>query len=134
MVVDEVIFDTSVLKPSPDDGEAYRLLHSTEIVFPLDNIWEDPPETVLLGSLRDGRLRISEPIRIKFFKENEDTVAEVEEFNEFGFGKNWCDAMIDLQRAIAELYFALEEEKDNLGPELRNTRQELLRHIRMVAK
>lgn len=76
------------------------------------------PDQILLGSLRDGRLRVKAPIVVRFTKENEDVIAEAPDLNEFGFAKNPSEALIDLQAAIAELYFTLERERDRLGPDL----------------
>jgi hypothetical protein len=49
---------------------------------------------------------------------NEHIILESEEFEEFGFGYTFSEALIDLQRAIAELYFTLEKEHTRLGPDL----------------
>ena len=76
------------------------------------------PEQILLGSLRDGRLRVYSPIKIRFTSEGKHTIAEAVELNEFGFGENQSEALADLQRAIAELYFTLEKEQDHLGTDL----------------
>ncbi len=76
------------------------------------------PDRILLGTLRDGRLRVRSPITVKFTKEDSHIIAEATELGEFGFGANLSDALRDLQRAIVELYFTLEEGKDRLGPDL----------------
>jgi len=74
----------------------------------------------LVGSLRDARLRVCAPFSVKFMVEKPHVVAEAAEFNEFGFGANWSEALADLQRAIAELYFTLEEEQERLGADLQS--------------
>lgn len=76
------------------------------------------PDRILIGSLHDGRLRVQIPIAVKFSSEEEHVIAEAEEFNEFGFGTNPSEALRDLQRALAELYFTLEQEGHRLGPDL----------------
>jgi len=78
------------------------------------------PSEALLGSLRDGRLRVHSPIKIKFTKEDKHIIAEAVELNEFGFGENTSEALIDLQRTIAELYLTLEKEQGRLGRDLQN--------------
>ena len=80
--------------------------------------FEAVPSEALLGSLRDARLRVHSPIMVKFATEGNHIIAEAREFNEFGFGENPSAALIDLQRAIAELYFTLEKERDRLGKDL----------------
>ena len=71
-----------------------------------------------LGSLRDGRLRVVEPVKAVRTTEEGKCVVEAPELNEFGFGDNLSEAITDLQAAIAELYFTLEAEQDRLGPDL----------------
>ena len=77
-----------------------------------------PPEPFTLGSLRDGRLRVVEPIEVKPMLEEGRYLAEATELNEFGYGDNLSEALADLQAAIAELYLTLEEEQEQLGPDL----------------
>ncbi len=83
------------------------------------------PEHILLGSLRDGRLRVQSPITVKLIKEDQHIIAEAIELDEFGFGTNLSEALRDLQRAIVELYFTLEAEQDRLGPALQKIRATL---------
>lgn len=79
------------------------------------------PHNLLLGTLNDGRLRVSSPIQVKIVKENSQIIAEAIEFNEFGFGDNLSAAIKDLQHAIVELYFTLEKEQTRLGGDLPDT-------------
>lgn len=76
------------------------------------------PDDLLLGRVRDGRLRVRSPFRVKVAAENDDVIVEADELSEFGFGKNLTEALADLERAIAELYFTLHEERSRLGPDL----------------
>ena len=78
------------------------------IVLSLEVVVPDTaaPTEILIGALRDGRLRVVEPIRVKFC------------LNEFGFGSNQSEAISDLQNAIAELYFSLSDDQHRLGPDL----------------
>jgi hypothetical protein len=87
--------------------------------FLLD-ISPEVPKEILLGSLRDGRLRVKWPIKVKFTREDKHFIAEAEELNEFGFGENPSEALYDLQRAIVELYFTLDNERERLGQDLKN--------------
>ena len=77
-----------------------------------------PPEPLTLVSLRDGRLRVVEPIEVVPILEGGKHVVEAPELNEFGFGDNLSEALSDLQAAIAELYFTLETDREQLGPDL----------------
>ena len=87
------------------------------------------PGEILLGSLPDGRLRVNSPVRVRFTSEDHHIIAEAVEFNEFGFGENASEALIDLQHAIVELYFTLEEEQGRLGNDLQNLWANLQRQI-----
>ena len=77
------------------------------------------PAQLTLDTLNDERLRVREPIAVVIFKDDEGfTLAEAVELNEFGFGDNPAEAFTELQYAIADLYFSLEEDKHRLGPDL----------------
>ena len=76
------------------------------------------PESFTLDSLRDGRLRVVEPIDVIPMMEDGKYVAKAPELNEFGFGDNLVGAVSDLQAAIAELYFTLEADQMRLGADL----------------
>lgn len=91
-----------------------------------DDKWLSPPlvrlpSHIKLGALRDGRLRVVSPISVNLSTEEQQVIAEAVELNEFGFGANPSEAIMDLQHAIAELYFTLEEEQDRLGKDLLQT-------------
>lgn len=88
------------------------------------------PRSFALGSLRDGRLRIVDPIAVTRFEEGNQFVLEAPELNEFGFGENLSEAIADLQSAIAELYLTLEAEQARLGPDLRSVWDVLIRKVR----
>ncbi len=88
------------------------------------------PREFACGSLRDGRLRVVEPIKAVWREEDEGIVVEAAELNEFGFGDNLSEAMADLQAAIAELYFTLEREQHGLGPDLAAVWATLARKLR----
>lgn len=87
---------------------------------------------VLVGSLRDGRLRVSTPFLVKYMVEEPQVIAEAPEFNEFGFGGNQSEALADLQRAITELYFTLEEEQERLGADLQRVWASLQQVIQKI--
>ncbi|HSF30432.1 MAG TPA: hypothetical protein VLK82_08185 [Candidatus Tectomicrobia bacterium] len=87
------------------------------------------PDQVLLGSLHDGRLRVQAAIPDKLTTEREHLIAGAVEFEEFGFGRTLSEALVDLQRAIAELYFAFEQEQQRLGPDLQHVWGQLQQKI-----
>ena len=83
-----------------------------------------------IGCLRDGRLRVVEGFAVTWHAEAGEYVIEAAEINEFGFGRTLSEAIIDIQQAIAELYFALDREQDRLGPDLQAVRLTLTHKIR----
>lgn len=83
------------------------------------------PQRILLGSLGDSRFRILSPIAVNFSAEDDQVIAEAEEFNEFGFGANPSTALRDLQRTLTELYLTLEQEQHRLGSDLRSVWERL---------
>ena len=90
------------------------------------------PERFTLGSLRDGRLRVVNPIDVVQMSEGRKFVVEAPELNEFGFGDGFSEAIADLQAAIAELYFTLETERNRLGPDLAAVWSRLSRKVRIA--
>ena len=73
---------------------------------------------VTLEALTDGRLRLREAIAVKVLEESGQIIAAAEELNEYGSGDSQAEAITELQCAIADLYFSLEDDKDRLGPGL----------------
>lgn len=90
------------------------------------------PKTMLLGALRDPRLRLIAPLTITFEREDSNIVAYCQELEEFGFGTHLTEAIADLQATVAELYFALKEENNRLGSDLRTTWDSLRQKIKEV--
>ena len=87
------------------------------------------PATVRLESLGDERLRVREAIEVAVFETEGFILAEAVGFNEFGEGDNPAEAVADLQEALADLYFTLEAEQDNLGRWLQGVWEVLQRKV-----
>lgn len=91
------------------------------------------PATVRLNSLTDDRLRVKEPIEVVIFRDDEGFIlAEAVELNEFGYGDDAAEAFAELQYAVGDLYFSLEEDKDRLGPGLQKVWETLQVKIEKV--
>lgn len=104
------------------------------IAIPYENVaalYLVSPSVIQLGCLRDGRLRVREPLEVTITEEDGQIVAEAEELNEFGYGNNLTEAVIDLQHAVSELYFSLEEEQKRLGQRLQAVWDKLRAKIEM---
>ncbi len=87
------------------------------------------PERFSLGTLGDGRLRVRKPIDVTRTVEDGQCILESPAINEFGFGKNFAEALADLQATIVELYFTLAKEQGNLGPDLAEVWTELSENL-----
>ena len=122
-------------KNDVDDGAGSILFGSlADLSVPASSARIEPaPKQILLGSLGDGRLRVRMPIAVNLATENDDYIAEAEELSEFGFGKNPSDAINDLQRALVELWFTLQQEQDRLGPDLLGVWSKLRQKVENVA-
>lgn len=79
------------------------------------------PAHITLDTLNDDRLQVKEPIAVTIFKDEQGFIlAEAVGMNEFGCGDNPAEAFTELQYAIADLYFILEEDQHRLGPGLQS--------------
>jgi hypothetical protein len=116
-------------QPDEEEVAAYRRHAAGEVILALAVMTVAPPEEFRLGALRDARLRIREPFLVRFSSEGGHIIAEAPEADEFGFGRNPSEALADLQRALAALYFSLDEEQQRLGPDLERVWDTLRRKI-----
>jgi hypothetical protein len=74
------------------------------------------PRTIFVGTLPDPRLRLTQPIQAEVHREGGRIGVWSPEFEELGTGANLSAAIRDFQQSIIELYFALREDADRLGP------------------
>lgn len=131
--------------PSPsvaDDPDIWGTAPKT-IRIQGDPLIESPTETLapafasfpprfLLSHLRDGRIRVKEPIAVTWTLEDGTYIVEASDFNEYGEGDTIAQAIEDLQASIAELYFELDEHKDRLGADLQQVFESLTRKLRRI--
>lgn len=88
------------------------------------------PNVMALGYMRDQRLRVVKPIKVRFVRHGAQVVAEAVDFNEFGYGDSRAEALADLQLAVAGLYVELRHNRDRLGADLTRTWKRLERSLR----
>ena len=88
------------------------------------------PETVEIGSLFDDRLRMNGPLTVEIEQEVGFFLAKLQGFDEFGYSDNPMGAVDDLRLTLAELYWSLKEDQDNLGVHLSELWQRILGIIR----
>ena len=126
-----VIFDAPIQQfPDPVEeleGELtavqdqFQVIEQIATLLPPEYFGLGPPTlpmVIHLGFLLEGRFRLREAIEVTITEEEGQIAAESKELNEFGYGNNPSEAINDLQHAIAELYFTLEEDQTRLGKDL----------------
>lgn len=127
------------LQPEADAGHGVRgasaKIQGLETV--VEQLEAAPPELLVpgaiqLGTLSDPRLRVIAPIHVRLFEEHGQVVAEATDLSEFGFGSNVSEAMRDVQRAIAQLYFSLDQDRERLGSDLQSAWSTLERTVARV--
>ncbi len=135
MVTDTIEIDRKLLKKeeliSPIDFSKLSQSYSKESQNIKENMASPlfMPDVILIGSLRDRRLKIKKPIKVSFSQSGNTVIAEAEEFNEFGFGNNKTEALNDLQRTVIELFLTLEEDENRIGKDLQFLREKLHNYI-----
>lgn len=134
-LIEQTIRFPAPLVPERDEGGAETRVLSQAYPVPLDLLPDlaPLPRHLLLGCLLDGRLQVHSPITVNLSKEGRNIIAEAPELNEFGFGENLSEAVADLQRAVAELFFTLEQEHARLGSDLQRVWTALQQRIRRRA-
>jgi hypothetical protein len=112
-----LVFSGHAVADQEDDADEVRPLaeRASSPVVLLETMPRWIPERLWLGALRDSRLRLVEALDVAITVEDGQVVAEAVEINEFGWGANVSEAILDLQRAVAELYFQLEADEHRLG-------------------
>ena len=94
----------------------------------------EPKDDMLFAPSIDGRLKIHTPFRVRIATSNGGVSAHAAEIEEFGHGTNRGEALDDLGRTIAELYFSLASERERLSSDLAGVLNSLEGHITRVHK
>ena len=71
---------------------------------------------ILLYSLRHPRLRLAEPLSVALEYDEEQVIACAPDLDLFGYGDTENEALDDLRCTVADLYYALKQERGSLGP------------------
>jgi hypothetical protein len=89
------------------------------------------PDEVLFGAMPDRRLRFKRPLLVHTERREEGAIARADEIGEFGYGRSTGEALDDLGKTVAELYFSLNAEKDRLSADLETLRLRLDEYIEL---
>lgn len=87
------------------------------------------PDHLEIAGLRDGRIRVLQPIGVEISRDGDLVTVQIPEIDEYGQGASLGEAIEDLQRGVAELLLTLEEERESLGSDLEQVRQWLLARL-----
>ena len=85
---------------------------------------------ILLDTLGDARLTVVEPFALSSHEEAGFVVVVCDELDDFGYGDDLPEAVWHFQKSVVELYFALNEDQDRLGPAMQELRAKLTRKVR----
>lgn len=89
-------------------------------------------DELLFAPAIDGRLKIHTPFHVHIVSSGEGVSAHAAEIGEFGHGNHRGEALDDLGKTIAELYFSLTSERERLSPDLAGVLKALEGHIAQV--
>ena len=71
---------------------------------------------ILLYSLRHPHLSLTEPLSVALEYDGKQVIAYAHDLDLFGYGETENEALDDLRRTVADLYYTLREERASLGP------------------
>jgi len=71
---------------------------------------------ILLYSLRHPHLKLVEPLSVALEYDEGQVIACAPDLDLFGYGDTENEALDDLRHTVADLYYALKEERASLGP------------------
>jgi len=91
-----------------------------------------PTGELLFAPTIDARLRIHTPFRVLILASGDGVSAHAHEIEEFGYGTNRGEALDDLGKTIAELYFSLASDRERLTSDLAGVLRFLEEHITQV--
>ena len=79
-------------------------------------------------------LRTKKPFAVEFTRVDDGFTACVPELEEYGLGASRSEALDDLGRTLAELYFSLEQDVPRLSDDLRSVWENLQAHLVFVPR
>jgi len=71
---------------------------------------------IFIHSLHHPQLKFKEPVAVFLEDDGEQAIALCDDLDVFGYGDTESEALDDLRRTIADLYFELSENCQTLGP------------------
>lgn len=87
------------------------------------------PATISYAAKVHPRLRTERPFTVQFSREGQNFAACVEDLDEYGLGASRSEALDDLGRTLAELYFSLRRDAGRLSGDLQSVWNKLQSHL-----
>lgn len=87
------------------------------------------PNRILFGALTDPRVRLKRPISLRISRSKGAVIAYSADLQEFGHGITMSDALDDFSKGLSELFFALSEDDERLGSDLKRLRDTLSHYL-----
>jgi len=106
---------------------------SPELFIPIDEEHASArPNSVLLGTVADRRLRVRKAIPLDVSAEEGNVIVSWGATDEFACGASMGDAIEEFSKTIGELFFDLNDQSIPLGRDLARVRDILNEHIEQV--
>jgi len=86
----------------------------TELLPLMERMGERKP--ILIYSLHHPHLKLREPLAVYLEHDGEQMIAFCYDLDVFGYGDTETEALQDLRQTAADLYFALRDNRNELGP------------------
>lgn len=105
----------------PEAGSGKQIIQIEMGESPASKTPAVTPQTIVIGSLLDDRLRMTADVTVNLEREAEHFIANFDGIQEFGYGLSPLESVDDLRKTISELYWSLKEEGE-LGSDLEDVR------------
>jgi len=92
------------------------------------------PDRVSYAAKLHPRLRTVKPFLVQFSRTEDRFIASVSDIEEYGVGGTRSEALDDLGRTVAELYFSLERDAARLSEDLQSIFEKLQMHVSPIPR
>ena len=117
----------------PTALKQHVLIEDREVLDLESQIQQTPevatPLRILFGMFDSLRVRIKKALPVEVERSGDSVVAVAVNFQEFGCGTNFSEALDDLAKTLTELFLSLDENSDRLGDDLQQLRVKLNEHL-----
>ena|SRR5579864_6713315 len=87
------------------------------------------PKSMRLGVIHSPQLQLKKAISVEISRKKDAVVANARDLQEFGCGVTMSDAIDDLSKGLAELFFRLESDQARLSKDLQKLWDKLSQYV-----